>query len=396
MSRRPALIVGVAWVLVLAACGSQDSTQLSTTASTTAATTTTATTAPTTASPTTPPPTTATTEPTTTTTTTTTTAAPADGTVLVANEQGVYLIDPEGAVATLITGEVASAVDDTRGGLLYQTRKGRNWENHDDWSTVVWWIAKGRSAPSALLVPDPGTDHELTLHDTYRTDTGFVVYTRHEGDTPFEHPPTMHDRLRSYDVDTREVVELYRVRGYEWQLEQASAGGGLITATEIQMDGWGCILIDDAGNRVALPGVPTSPSCFEDDSFLCPHFCSLCGDGTRAASIDPQAPSAEGDHVIVVRDTASGTELARVTWRGPRDEGIYEEPFALSLEGGYLIVNESFDLSTSVGAFGNARIFDLNLDDEDPRRLPIWGWARLVQAPIDIAEPVTLGYEVPI
>lgn len=72
MSHRPALIVGVAWVLVLAACGSQDSTQTSTAASTTTATTTTATTAPTT----TPPPTTATTEPTTTTTTTTTTAAP--------------------------------------------------------------------------------------------------------------------------------------------------------------------------------------------------------------------------------------------------------------------------------------------------------------------------------
>lgn len=49
--------------------------------------------------------------------------------VLVTNDDGVFLIDTEGEITRLVKGRVAYAVDDTRGGLLFQVERGRstNW-----------------------------------------------------------------------------------------------------------------------------------------------------------------------------------------------------------------------------------------------------------------------------
>jgi len=317
--------------------------------------------------------------------------AHADSTVLIANEHGVYQVDPDGDVTTLLEGEVAAAVDDTRGGLLFQTHQGRNWEDEEDWSTVIWWVPKGGSSPQRLLVPDPGTDHELTLHDTYRTDTGFVVvYTRHEGYTPFEHPPTMNDRLRTYNVETRSIEELYRVRGYEWSLEQVSAGGELIAATEYQTSGRGCILLDTSGDAVTRPGVPTSPDCLVGEKFDCPHSCSLCGDGSRAAYIDPGQPGAADNDVILVRSTATGEGVARVTIPIDRAElPAYLD--ALSIEGSFLVANRHIDHAYGLDNFLEALLFDLDNPGAAGHELPISGRARLVETAVDIANTVTIS-----
>ncbi len=312
-----------------------------------------------------------------------------DGTVLVVDEEGVYQIDAGGRQTTLVQGAVVSAVDDARGGLLFQTHSGRNWNGEEAWSTIVWWIPRGSSTPQELLVPDPSTDHELTLHDAMWTADGFVViYTRHEGYTPFEHPPTMSDRLRAFDVDTHQISDLYRVRGWEWNVYDASAGGGLVTATEWQMTGGGCILLDDEGRTMTRPGVPTPSGCFEEENGGCPHSCTLSDDGARAAYIEPREDLPWGGAVIVVRETATGAEVGGFDLPEDAPGPPYEAIGELWVEGSHLVANRWEDHRWDLGNYLRALVFDLDRPGEGPHTLSIPGRARLVARAVDIGGPV--------
>ncbi len=78
------------------------------------------------------------------------------------------------------------------------------------------------------------------------------------------------------------------------------------------MEGRGCILIDEDGATIARAGVPKSPDCFQDENWDCAYAFSLCDDGTRVAYLDPQQPAPTESRVILVRNTATGAELARL------------------------------------------------------------------------------------
>ncbi len=458
MSRRSALIVGLALVLVFAACGTDDTTQPSTTQpATTATTTTTTTTTSTTATPT--------TSSTTTTTTTSTTTEPpdvtppqlvitapqpgetvttrtyrfagttepgctvtaagryaadvdaegnwsivlvlneggnlatlvaadeagntttakiavtyqpppqADGTVLVANEQGVYQIDPDGEVTTLIDGEVASAVDDTRGGLLFQTHKGRNWNDEDNWSTVIWWVPTGGSSPSALLVPTPGTDHELTLYDTYETAAGFAaLYVRHEGHTP---DVDMIERLRRFEYPARTVTDIYASSAFEAGFGEVSTNEEWIAGTWYQQVGSGCFVVDLSGRDLGV--VPIEASDRTSDDYV--HGCVLSPNSELLTFVtDEYDSNIHVSSTVHLWNLTTDTEAAR---------------FVIDAEAGWV---QGVDMSArsmlvSVSA-GPALLFEIDNPDAAPSQLPIAGRARFVDEQIEIAGPLAVATAV--
>ncbi len=112
--------------------------------------------------------------------------------VLVSNDDGVFSIDATGEVMQLVKGRVAYAVDDTRGGLLFQVERGRStvWASwQPDYGelpkdTRVWWVPRGEGEAQALLVPTPGAGHDLSLYDAYQGDDGHVQLVYVRSDTP--------------------------------------------------------------------------------------------------------------------------------------------------------------------------------------------------------------------
>lgn len=101
--------------------------------------------------------------------TTTTSPVPVWPEMLVSNDDGVFYIDSAGDVTQLVKGRVAYAVDDTRGGLLFQVERGRSSAWWGDGSPVkdtpVWWVPQGAGGAQALLVPTADSNLDLSLVD---------------------------------------------------------------------------------------------------------------------------------------------------------------------------------------------------------------------------------------
>jgi hypothetical protein len=315
------------------------------------------------------------------TTTATTTNAPAlafagiGETVLVAADDGVYQIDHEGGVMRLVAGPVAYAVDDTQGGLLFQVDRGRSWDDEQRSSTIVWWIPRGGSRPQELLVPTPGTDHSLSLHDAYATDDGFaVLYTRHEGSTPYV--DDMIDQLRRFDVPARQVTDLYSQGAWEAGFGQVSTNGALIAGVLYGQVGSGCFIY-------GLDGQPTDlvPSWRSDLDLTSDDYvggCRLSPDGNRLVfETEQYEENTLASTTLHVWDLVAGTEATR---------------FAIPGRAGVADVSVTWLMATVAGDDGlQAFVFDLNAPEQDPVALPIPGSARFVDTPVDIAAPVHVG-----
>jgi hypothetical protein len=312
--------------------------------------------------------------------------------IVIVNNDGVVQINSDGTITPLVTGPVAYAVDDTRGGLLFQIERGRQvfagyqGEPPPGDPTIIWWIPKGASAPQALLVPTPGEGQYLSLHDAYATGDSFaVVYERHEGTVPFDTddgaPADMADTLRVYDAATGIVAEVYRTRGYEWSLAHVNGGGGLLSATEVQILGEGCRLLDGAtGESVTRPGFPAAtPTCF-DETTDCASSCALSSDATLVAyDYWRQVNGLEWD--ILVAETATGTEVARFSvpvagrW-GPAEIDVHDDQ---------LLLNRAWE-----GIYDSpALLVDLTDPHKERIELPVAGRARFVTQVVEIAAPVS-------
>lgn len=300
----------------------------------------------------------------------TTTAPPGrDDAFLLAGKEGVYQLDADGEMILLVEGPVASAVDDTRGGLLFQVDRGRTGGDAEHQSTAVWWIPQGSAAPQELLVPTPGAGHELTLHDAYATEAGFaVLYTRHEGRIP---DVDMIDRLRRFDVPAREVTELFSQGAFEQGYGQVSSNGELISGTWYGQVGAGCFVL--ALDGAALDLVPPVASDPTSDQYV--QGCRLSPDGTRLAFVTPHYRANEH-----LSDTVH-------VWDLPTD--LEEASFVISgfvsgidLSDTKLIVNVADPEPLS------ALIFDFNTPQAAPLELPIAGVARFVVAPVAIGAPI--------
>lgn len=321
---------------------------------------------------TTPPP-----PPTPSTTTTSTTSPPLSAHLLITAPDGVYHLAEDGATTLLLDGPVAFATDDTRGGLLFQLDRGRNWNNEPVWESAVWWLPPGSANPHRLVVPEPDSGHELSLHDAYPSPGGFtVVFTSHEGTYP---NVDVIDRLRSYDVSSDSVVDLYRV-GFEIWIDCVSVNAGTVALTVRGQAGWSCELVDTSGNPHSVPGVPPGPPC--DDE--CPGSCAVSHDGTRLAFHQiRRTPSAFVDITLVATDT--GEEVQRIAVRhSPAQWG----PGGLETADRQVLLNRRWE-NIPFPAF----LLNLDLPDDPPIELPMAGRTQWIDVPISIAFPVPIPTE---
>ena len=317
----------------------------------------------------------------------TTVAAPAWPAVevLVTNDDGVFLIDTEGEISQLVKGRVAYAVDDTRGGLLFQVERGRNWElsfegpSERSRATVVWWVPAGSSAAQELLVPSPGAGHWLSLHDAYRTGRSFsVLYTRSEGSVPFE---DAWEKLRIFDVGADEVREVATVGGWEHDFDGVSVSGDLISGTSGHLYGRDCMLLAMNGEFVTPPGLPESDAeCGMRGG--CRFSCVVSADGSQIAYLESPLEDEPRGIALVVVEMASGTELVRLD-AGSDDAHRYG---SLDLNGQLLLVNRRREDSGVREAFGEALLVHLANDSAD--EVPVSGRVRFATSPLDIRRPV--------
>ncbi|MDJ0924215.1 MAG: hypothetical protein QNJ77_06590 [Acidimicrobiia bacterium] len=259
----------------------------------------------------------ATTTTSTTTTTTTTTepppTGPPAGSVLITGEAGVFVATLDGVAAKIIdadelavNGLIDFAIDDARGGIVFQPNRGSWFFRGSD--SIVYWVPTGAGTYQELLVPD--ADQGLALEDVASHGASAAVYyTRTEGG---DDPETTVQTLRRFDLDDKTVTEIAVVGGWESGSSPISAGGDLIVKNSgaegyvwidfMDLDG---VEFDSPANPLPLEEFDCFPGCF--------YYADLSPDGSRVA-LGRLAPNADGFPTtpeIEIRDVATGAlELA--------------------------------------------------------------------------------------
>jgi hypothetical protein len=316
--------------------------------------------------------------------------------LLVTNEDGAFYVDSTRGVTRLVRGRVAFAVDDTRGGLLFQVERGRPefLSSGEAADTRVWWVPQGSGEVKVLLAPTPGAGHDLTLYDASQDGAGHlqVVYVRSE--TPADYwawfdcvyrdicrdepvrdwgiGEELTDSLRVFDVETGVVTELWEQGAYEQGFGRVSTGAGLVVATEYDQVGARCFFLDPAAasvpgydatswNAVAVE-VQGSPLDRDCDGCDCPEGCVLSPDGSMLAYGTCT--------VLSVVDTASGERVIDLEIPGTT---------AIDMDDRWMLVNRPDSPAT---------IIDLENPDQT-FEVPVAGMARFTTAPVGLDAPVT-------
>jgi hypothetical protein len=308
--RRTYVALLASFALLVAGCGGGDT---ATTTSTAADVTTT-----TVATTTTPPVDDTTSSTTSSTTTTSTTEAPApvppDGSMLITNEDGIFVATLDGASSqlldadsTVVGGMVHFAIDDTRGGIVIQPHESP-WTSVGD-DSIIYWVPQGSSNVQELLVP--AADQGLRLEDVATRDgVTSVYYTRRFGDTP----DTAEQTLRRFDLDDRTVSEIALVGGWESGSSPISVGGDTIVRNGSGEAYFWITFTDLDNNEFASPANPIPDGGF-DCVPECFYYADLSPDGSEVA-FGRLAPNGSGFYTtpeIEVRDIASGDLLLSVT-----------------------------------------------------------------------------------
>jgi hypothetical protein len=308
--RRTYVALLASFALLVAGCGGGDTATTTSTAddvtTTTVATTTT------------PPVDDTTSSTTSSTTTTSTTEAPApvppDGSMLITNEDGIFVATLDGASSqlldadsTVVGGMVHFAIDDTRGGIVIQPHESP-WTSVGD-DSIIYWVPQGSSNVQELLVP--AADQGLRLEDVATRDgVTSVYYTRRFGDTP----DTAEQTLRRFDLDDRTVSEIALVGGWESGSSPISVGGDTIVRNGSGEAYFWITFTDLDNNEFASPANPIPDGGF-DCVPECFYYADLSPDGSEVA-FGRLAPNGSGFYTtpeIEVRDIASGDLLLSVT-----------------------------------------------------------------------------------
>ncbi len=231
---------------------------------------------------------------------TTTTAAPptvAPGTVLVANENGVYTVTLSGVIATAVDadpsvagGIINYAIDDTQGGIVFEL-PGSPWTTWGN-DSIIYRVPAGADAASTLLIPS--ATQGLSLEDVEIRDGDITVYyTRLETAAG---PPEFFQTLRTYNLTSLSVTELGLVGGWESGSSAISVGADR-TMRNWDGEGWSGVMIEDhAGTMLALAGNPEPDGVFD------------CYPDCVTASITP-----DGTKVAWARQTSTGLEVTLVS-----------------------------------------------------------------------------------
>lgn len=321
-------------VLVVAACG--DDEPAATTTAAPAATSTSS--APgTTTAVTEAPAATTTTEATTTTTTEAPPPEPPAGSMLITNEDGVYVGTLDGVVSQIIDadpgvvgGMIDFAIDDTRGGVVVHP-------NRSPWTdlgtdSIVYWVPEGAGSLQELLVP--AADQGLSLEDVVAEgDAVGVYYSRRSGDLP----DTATQTLRRFDLDDKGVVEVAVVGGWESGAGPISVGGAS-TVRNAGGEGWNFIIFSDlAGTTFESPANPMPDGEFDcvPDCF---YYADLSPDGTQVA-FGRLAKNAGGFNAIPeieVRDVGTGALVMSVALPTLSAPGFIE---SIDLSATHVLIN---------------------------------------------------------
>lgn len=351
-------IVATALAIAASACGGTATTTTSGPASTTSTTvaeptgtTTTTTTVPS-----------STTAPPTTTVAPTTTEPPQiaeDAQLLVAGDDGVFLVDPDGSATLLIEGPAAVAMDDLEGGVLFQQERGSLQRR-----STVYRVAPGSGSAVATLVADPAQG--LTLNGVVRDGVTFVYYTRSEGSTPED----ARDTLRRLDLAAAEVQELSVIGYWESGSFPISVGGSLIMMNWYNEAVEGMRFTDLLGNQVEVVANPSPLDGFFDCN-RCPSTGAISADGARFVYRDFD--------FATILDVDTGEELHRI----PLDAVNQWSVTSFGLGRTHLIVNRELN-----GDRLPALLFDLTQTDPQPVELPVAGEAYLTRSPVTIEGPI--------
>jgi len=323
--------------------------------------------------------------------TTTTSRVPVWPEVLVSNDEGVFSIASAGAVTQLVKGRVAYAVDDTRSGLLFQVERGRSSAWMGDGSPVkdtrVWWVPQGAGGAQALLAPTADSNLDLSLVDAVIVDDrSFVLYVQHDSTMDPEYGPHgWVDSLRAFDLDTREVSELFTFPAWEHSYE-FSTGGGLILMGVADVVGSSCYFAEQTlSTAVSVPVVPEQEGCGDRES--CQWRCvAFSPDASMVGFIGVDSSSGGAVPSVRVVDTNSGEVVVALPvsdFRLDVGDGY------LDLGDGYLLVNYESEPSMVV-----------SLADPVLRRdVPVAGTARFVTAPVElgglVVSPAGVGGDAP-
>lgn len=322
--------------------------------------------------------------PTTTTTaapaTTTTTVAPptvAPGTVLVTNEDGVYVVTLSGVIATVIDtnpgvvgGIINYAIDDTQGGVIFDL-SGSPWTTWGN-DSIIYRVPAGADAASTLLIPS--ATQGLSLEDVEIRDGDITVYyTRLETAAG---PPEFFQTLRTYNLTSLSVTELGLVGGWESGSSAISVGADR-TMRNWDGEGWSGVMIEDhAGTTLALAGNPEPDGVFD-----CYPDCvtaSITPDGTKVAWARQTSTGLE----VTLTSLQSGAVLLNVTLPGIV-AGYVDR---LDVNDDYIIVNTIEEGSEFPTA---ARIIDIASGGVTNYVVPIPGRASLLRSPIQTSGVVS-------
>lgn len=288
--------------------------------------------------------------------------------LLVTNTEGVFYVDSGGAVTRLVKGRMAYAVDDTRGGLLFQVERGRSFERSPD--TRVWWVPQGSGEAQELLVPTPGAGHDLTLYDAFEDDSGDVrvLYVRSETPQGWVHEELI-DRVRLLDIGDRTVAELASVGVFEGGTSGLSFGGGLVAGILIGEVSSHCYLFDpnivqdpidgewEWPDMVQVPGLPELVC--EGDA--CPTACVISPNGRMLGYLNRS--------VVTIADTGSGEHVTELEIPGTTGVDLSDQ---------LLLVNRTDSPAIVIDLDNPNRTFDV----------PVAGIARFVTGPVEIDAPV--------
>lgn len=313
---------------------------------------------------------TTTTVPATTTTTLPALPPPSPGSVLVANEDGVFVVTLDGVMSTVVDanpgvvgGIINYAIDDTQGGIIFEL-PGSPWTTWGN-DSVVYRVSAGSNTPSTLLIPSP--TQGLSLEDVeIRNGDVTVYYTRLE---TVDGAPDYTQTLRTYNLTSLVVAEIGVVGGWESGSSPISAGGG---RTLRNWDGelWSGVTIDDhSGTPLVLAGNPEPDGVFD------------CSPGCVNAVISP-----DGSKVAWARQTSAGLEVTLASLQSgavflnvtlPAIIAGYVD--RLDLNDDYIVVNtveEGSDFPTA------ARIIEIASGGAVTHTVPIPGRATLLRSTI--------------
>ncbi len=319
-----------------------------------------------------------------TTTTTTTTEPPPDGppagSVLITGEEGVFVATLDGVAAkvidadeTAVNGLIDFAIDDTRGGIVFQPNRGSWFFKGSD--SIVYWVPMGAGAYQELLVP--AADQGLALEDVAEHETSTAVYyTRTEGGND---PAATLQTLRQFDLDTKAVTEIAVVGGWESGSSPISVGGTSIVKNS-GAEGFVWIdFMDLTGVEFDSPANPLPVDefdCFPD----CFYYADLSPDGTKVA-LGRLAPNADGFPTtpeIEVRDVVTGDLELAVSLP---DVATFPWIHSLDLSDTHVLIN----IVEEGSEYPVATIVDIASGGLTTYAAPVGGVARFLRSMPDLA-----------